>query len=144
MNGVQFAARQLKGETAKWSGDFTDKKRVFGAIHPERGIDWQYFESTAKKEGLKLAAGTDLVYTRADRHQPDRGQEPGGGPDPRRQAQGRGRHHGDAVRVVHHEPGSCFKAADSLDYHPEWLFPGYGVSDIEITARINNERAPSR
>ena len=32
---AQFAARQLQGETAKWSGDFTDKKRVFGAIHPD-------------------------------------------------------------------------------------------------------------
>ena len=63
MNGVQFAARQLMGETAKWSGDFADKKRVFGAIHPDRGIDWQYFESTAKKEGLKLAVGADLTYT---------------------------------------------------------------------------------
>ena len=37
VNGVQFAARQLKGETAKWSGDFVDKKRVFGAIHPDAG-----------------------------------------------------------------------------------------------------------
>ena len=63
VNGAQFAARQLKGETAKWSGDFVDKKRVFGAIHPERGIDWQYFESTAKKEGLKLAPGADLIYS---------------------------------------------------------------------------------
>ena len=63
MNGAQFAARQLKGETAKWSGDFTDKKRVFGAIYPERGIDWQYFESTAKKEGLKLAPGAELSYS---------------------------------------------------------------------------------
>ena len=28
------------------------------------------------------------------------------------------------------------KAADSLDYHPEWLFTGMGAQDIEITARI--------
>ena len=61
INGAQFAARQLQGETAKWSGDFTTKKRVFGAIHPETGIDWQFFESTAKKEGLKVAQ--TVVYT---------------------------------------------------------------------------------
>ena len=41
--------------------------------------------------------------------------------------------------------GYLFKAADSLDYHPEWVFPGFGVSDIEITARINNSvPTPSR
>ena len=32
--------------------------------------------------------------------------------------------------------GYLFKAADSLDYHPEWVFPGFGISDIEITARL--------
>jgi hypothetical protein len=47
VNGVQFAARQLKGDTAKWSGDFVKKQRVFGAVHPERDIDWQFFQDTA-------------------------------------------------------------------------------------------------
>ena len=51
VNTAAFAARQLQGETAKWSGDFVDKKRVFGTIHPDTGIDWEYFESFAKKEG---------------------------------------------------------------------------------------------
>jgi hypothetical protein len=41
VNTAQFAARQLQGETAKWSGDFVDKKRAFGTIHPDRGIDWE-------------------------------------------------------------------------------------------------------
>ena len=53
VNAVQFASRQLKGKTAKWSGDYVDEKRVFGTIHPETGIDWKWYESTAKKEGLK-------------------------------------------------------------------------------------------
>ena len=52
VNGVQFAARQLKGETAKWSGDFVKEQRVFGAVHHELGIDWEFFHSTAKEEGL--------------------------------------------------------------------------------------------
>ena len=53
VNGVQFAARQLKGETAKWSGDFTDEKRVFGAIHPERGIDWEFFTKHRQARGVQ-------------------------------------------------------------------------------------------
>ena len=63
VNAAQFAARQLRGETAKWSGDFTTKKRVFGALHPSTGIDWPYFENTAKKEGLEVAQTVD--YTAA-------------------------------------------------------------------------------
>ncbi len=63
INAVQFAARQLKGRTAKWSGDFTTKKRVFGVIRPESGIDWQYFASTAKQEGLTLRLAAELVYS---------------------------------------------------------------------------------
>ena len=98
MNGAQFAARQLKGETAKWSGDFTDKKRVFGAIHPERGIDWPYFESTAKKEGLTLARSRSIYTVPIDTSQTE-AKQPGGGTRPRGQAQGRGRHHGVAVRL---------------------------------------------
>ena len=54
VNGAQFAARKLQGETAKWSGDFTTQKRVFGALHPSSGIDWEHFERTAKKEGLDV------------------------------------------------------------------------------------------
>ena len=135
INGVQFAGAQLQGETAKWSGDYTTKKRVFGVIRPETGIDWHFFASTAKKEGLKIATGAEVVYTRADRHQPDLGEEPGGGADPRRQAQGRG------VTTVMLFTSfamnqAVLKAADSLDYHPEWFFPGLGAQDIEITARI--------
>ena len=36
---------------------------MFGLIRPETGIDWQYFGSTAKKEGLTLAKGAELVYS---------------------------------------------------------------------------------
>jgi hypothetical protein len=37
-----------------------------------------------------------------------------------------------------------FKAADSLDYHPEWFFPGMNAQDIEITARILGGVAPDQ
>ena len=40
--------------------------------------------------------------------------------------------------------GQMFKAADRLDYHPEWVFPGYATSDIEVTARINNSQYPEQ
>ncbi len=142
VNGVQFAARQLKGETAKWSGDFVDKQRVFGAVHPERDIDWEFFQSTAKEEGLELAPGTDLVYSvPLDTSTAPQVQQQEA-PTFVAKLKNAG-----VTTVLLYAPftmtGYLFKAADSLDYHPEWVFPGYGVSDIEITAR-DQQRFVSR
>jgi hypothetical protein len=143
VNGAQFAARQLNGETAKWSGDFVDEQRVFGAVHPERGIDWQFFQSTAKEEKLKLAPGTDLVYSvPLDTSTSTQVQQ--------QEAPTLVAKFKDAgvttvlLYATYTMTGYLFKAADSLDYHPEWVFPGFGVSDIEITARINNNTYPAR
>ena len=143
VNGVQFAARQLKGETAKWSGDFVKEQRVFGAVHPELGIDWEFFHSTAKEEGLKLAPGTDLVYSvPLDTSTATQVQQ--------QEAPTLAAKLKDAgvttvlLYATYTMTGYLFKAADSLDYHPEWVFPGFGVSDIEITARINNDAYPDQ
>ena len=132
---MQFAARQLKGETAKWSGDFVDKKRVFGAIHPERGIDWEFFTKTAKQEGFKLAPGTDLVYSvpldSATATQVQQQEAPN--------LVAKLKDSGVTTVMLYtaiNVTPYLFKAADSLDYHPEWVFPGFGISDVEITARI--------
>ncbi len=135
VNAAQFAARHLQGETAKWSGDFTTHKRVFGALHPSTGIDWPYFERTAKKEGLEVAQTVD--YTEASDVSPAAGKYQEEAP----------------VLVAKLRDSSVttvllfadfpmtqqvFKAADDLDYHPEWVFTGYMFDDIEITARILN------
>ena len=143
MNGVQFAARQLKGETAKWSGDFVKEQRVFGAVHPERGIDWEFFQSTAKEEGLKLAPGSDLVYSvpvdTSTASQIQQQEAP--------TLVAKLKDTGVTTVLLYASytmTGYLFKAADSLDYQPEWVFPGYGVSDIEITARINNNAYPEQ
>ena len=141
INTAIFAARQLQGETAKWSGDFTDKKRVFGTIHPDTGIDWEFFESTAKKEGLKVAE--NVVYTVTL----DTGQQTA-------------KHQEEAPTLVAKlkDEGvttvllfttfpmnqAVLKAADQLDYHPEWVFSGMGAQDIEITARILNGTNPEQ
>ena len=39
---------------------------------------------------------------------------------------------------------AVLKAADSLDYYPEWFFTGMGAQDIEITARILQSLAPEQ
>ncbi len=143
VNGVQFAARQLKSETAKWSGDFVDQKRVFGAVYPERGIDWKFFQSTAKEEGLKLAPGTELRYSvPLDTSTTSQVQQQEA-PNLVAKLKDSG------VTTVflyaaYTMIGYLFKAADSLDYHPEWIFPGYAASDIEITARLNNGTYPEQ
>jgi hypothetical protein len=143
VNGVQFAARQLQGQTAKWSGDFVNDKRVFGAVYPERGIDWQYFDSTAKKEGLKVASGAELKYSvPLDTSQTSQVQQQEA-PQITAKLKDSG-----VTTVLLYAPytliGYLFKAADSLDYHPEWVLPGYAASDIEVTARINNASYPDQ
>jgi hypothetical protein len=141
INSVHFAARQLKGETAKWSGDFTDEKRVFGTIHPETGIDWQYFESTAQKEGLK--SKVDLEYSV---------------PLDTSQIMAKNQEEAPTIVTKLKDEGvttvmlftsfgmnqQLLRAAEQLDYHPEWLFTGMGAQDIEITARILNGIAPEQ
>ena len=37
-----------------------------------------------------------------------------------------------------------FRAADLLDYHPEWVFTGYSNDDIEGTARFLNAGSPDQ
>jgi hypothetical protein len=141
VNSVLFAARQLQGETAKWSGDFVDKKRVFGTIRPDRGIDWEFFESTAKKEGLKTAQNVVYTVTLDTSQQTAKHQE-----------------EAPALVAKLKDAGvttvmlfttfamnqAVMKAADQLEYHPEWLFTGMGAQDIEITARILNSSFPNQ
>jgi hypothetical protein len=143
INTATFAARQLKGETAKWSGDYTDKKRVFGTVYPERGIDWDYFGSTAKKEGLKLAPGAELKYSV---------------PIDTSQAMTKNQEEAPTLVTKLKDAGvttvllftsftmnqQLLPAADKLDYHPEWVFSGMSAQDIEITARILNGLAPDQ
>ena len=143
VNGAQFVARQLKGETAKWSGDFVNKQRTFGAVHPERGIDWQYFQSTAKKEGLKLEPGADLIFSVPLDTSQTASKQAEEAPTITAKLKDSG-----VTTVLLYAAytmvGQIFKAADSLDYHPEWVFPGYAASDIEVTARINNGQYPDQ
>ncbi|MEX1007173.1 MAG: ABC transporter substrate-binding protein [Acidimicrobiia bacterium] len=143
INAAQFAARQLKGETAKWSGDFTTKKRVFGLIRPESGIDWQYFTSTAKKEGLTMANGGEVVYSVPL----DTSQIAAKNQEEAPVLVAKLKDAGVTTVLMFTSFGmnqQLLKAADSLDYHPEWLFTGLGAQDIEITARILQLQAPEQ
>ena len=141
INTAIFAARQLQGETAKWSGDFTDKKRVFGTIHPDTGIDWEFFESTAKKEGLKVADNVVYSVPLDTSQQSAKNQEEA----PTLVAKLKD----DGVTTVllftsFAMNQAVLKAADQLEYHPEWVFSGMGAQDIEITARILNGANPEQ
>ncbi len=137
MNTAIFAARQLQGETAKWSGDFTSKKRVFGTIHPESGIDWEFFENTAKKEGLKVAENVVYSVPLDTSEQAAKNQEEAPTLVAKLKDEGV-----TTVLLFTSFPmnQAVLKAADALEYHPEWVFSGMGAQDIEITARILNGR----
>ena len=112
-------------------------------IRPESGIDWHYFASTAKKEGLKLASGGEVVYTV---------------PIDTSQASAKNQEEAPVLVAKLKDAGvttvmlftsfamnqAVLKAADSLDYYPEWFFTGMGAQDIEITARILQTLAPEQ
>ena len=106
VNGAQVVARMLKGETAKWSGDFTDQQRTFGAIHPERGIDFDYFTDTFKKEGGKLAAEPTPVPGAASTRRQTTTSNQQTAPTLDGEAEGRRCHHGAQLRVVRDGPGA--------------------------------------
>ena len=141
INTAIFAARQLQGETAKWSGDFTTQKRVFGTIHPESGIDWEYFESTAKKEGLKVADNVVYSVPLDTSQQSAKNQEEAPTLVAKLKDEGV-----TTVLLFTTFPmnQAVLKAADQLEYHPEWVFSGMGAQDIEITARILNGTNPEQ
>ena len=105
VNTATFAARQLQGETAKWSGDYTDDKRVFGTVYP----DTRHRLAVLREHGQegRPEGGYQHRVHGAARHQPDDAQGSGGSADDRRQAEGRGRHHGAALHVVPDEPGAA-------------------------------------
>jgi hypothetical protein len=143
INTAQFAARQLQGQTAKWSGDFVNKKRVFGTIHPETGIDWEYFESTAKKEGLKIANGANVVYSVPL----DTSQVAAKNQEEAPTLVAKLKDAGVTTVLLFTSFGmnqQVLKAADQLEYEPEWVFSGMGAQDIEITARILQGAAPNQ
>jgi hypothetical protein len=141
VNGVQFAARQLQGETAKWSGDFTTKRRVFGALHPSMGIDWQYFGRTATKERLDVARTVEYTVPLDPGAAAGKNEEEAPVLVARLKAAG-------VTTVLLFASSSMeqalFKAADSLDYHPEWVFTGFMADDLELTARILNRASPDQ
>ena len=141
VNGAQFAARKLRGETAKWSGDFTTRKRVFGALHPSRGIDWQRFERTAKTEGL------DVVQTVEYSVPIDLGKATTQYQEDAPVMVAKLKDAGVTTVLLYAYwvmVQDVFKAADDLDYHPEWVFPGFLDNDVEYTARLINTTSPDQ
>ena len=119
------------------------KKRVFGVIRPESGIDWQFFGSTAKKEGLTLAPGGEVVYSVPI----DTSQTTAKNQEEAPVLVAKLKDAGVTTVMLFTSFGmnqQVLKAADSLDYHPEWFFTGMGAQDIEITARILQGLAPEQ
>ena len=114
---------------------------MFGALHPSRGIDWQYFESTAKKEGLEVAQTVEYsvpvdLGTATVQYQED-------APVLVAKLKDAG-----VTTVLLYAfyvmVQDVFKAADDLDYHPEWVFPGFLNNDIEVIARMLDGSSPDQ
>ena len=144
INGVQFAARKFKGETAKWSGDYTDKKRVFGADPPRVAASTGTTSpAPRRRKASSSPSGAEVVYTV---------------PIDTSQATAKNQEEAPVLVAKLKDAGvttvmlftsfamnqAVLKAADSLDYHPEWFFTGMGAQDIEITARILQGLAPEQ
>jgi hypothetical protein len=142
VNGAQVLARMFAGGKAKWSGDFTKEKRTFGAVYPESGIDFDYFTDTFADEGGKLATPPLEYPVPLDTSQTSTSNQQNA-PTIMAKLKDAG-----VTTVANYASFAMaqelFKAAESLDYHPEWFFPGMNAQDIEITARILNGLAPEQ
>src|SRR5204863_5022800 len=114
---------------------------MIGTIHPETGIDWEFFESTAKKEGLKTAANVVYSVPLDTSLQSAKNQEEA--PTLVAKLKDAGV---TTVLLFTSFPmnQAVLKAADTLEYHPEWVLTGMGAQDIEITARILNAQSPEQ
>ncbi len=142
VNGAEVIAKMLAGGTAKWSGDFVDEERTFGAVHPETGIDFEYFTTTLDDYGAELAIEPQEYPVPLDSSAVTASNQQSA-PTIMAKLKDAG------VTTVANFASfgmaqELFKAAESLDYHPEWFFPGMSAQDIEITARILNGLAPEQ
>ena len=126
VNGAQFIGQMLVGETAKWAGDpaMKTKTRVFGAIYPERNLNFDLFlEGFAKYKGAKLAEKVQYsVPLDPAQVQPQNQIE---APVLMAKLKAAG-----VTSVITYASGNmvsqAMKAATALDYYPEWVLPGLG------------------
>jgi hypothetical protein len=135
VNGAQFIGQMLVGETAKWAGDpaMRTKTRVFGAIYPERNLNFDLFlQGFAKYKGAKLAEKVQYsVPLDAAQVQPQNQIE---APVLMAKLKAAG-----VTSVITYASGNmvsqAMKAATALDYYPEWVLPGLGILDLESIVR---------
>jgi hypothetical protein len=135
VNGAQFIGQMLVGETAKWAGDadLKTKTRVFGAIYPERNLNFDLFlQGFAKYKGAKLAE--KVQYSVPLDPALVLGQNQTEAPVLMAKLKAAG-----VTSVITYASsqmtGQAMKAATALGYHPEWILPGLGVLDLESIMR---------
>jgi hypothetical protein len=135
VNGAQFIGQMLVGETAKWAGDpaMKTKTRVFGAIYPERNLNFDLFlKGFAKYKGAKLTEKVQYtVPLDPALVQPQNQSE---APILMAKLKAAG-----VTSVIAYASGpmtsQAMKAATALDYYPEWIFPGLGILDLDVIVR---------
>ena len=135
-NGGEWLGKQIVGETAKWAGDtsFQNKKRVLGAIYPDRNLDFSLFEKNLKKYGGKDGKlATSVQYTVS----PDAAQNL---PAMQQNAPTLVAKLKDAgvtsvvLFVASNLMAPVLQAATNLDFKPEWIFIGQFL-DLEVLVR---------
>jgi hypothetical protein len=135
VNGAEFIGKSLVGETAKWAGDpsMRTKTRVFGAIYPGQNLDFDLFlHGFAKYKGAKLAAKVQYTVPL------DASQIQALNQTEAPTLVAKLKDAGVTTAILYTSSSmaaQAMKAATSLDYHPEWIFPGLGVNDLESIAR---------
>jgi hypothetical protein len=135
VNGAEFIGKMLVGETAKFAGDpaLKTQTRVFGAIYPERNLNFDLFlEGFKKYKGAKLAEKVQYTVPLDPAQIQPQNQTEAPVLMARLKAAG-------VTSVIAYASGNmtsqAMKAASNLDYHPEWIFPGLGILDLEAIVR---------
>jgi hypothetical protein len=122
-----FVGRSLAGEKAHWAGDsdLAAKKRVFAVVYPNSAdFDYASFQPLLTKSGgPKIAA--DFGFDPNDNQQA--AEQASTSIVKFKQA--------GVTSVVLFAPGplvsAIMTAANAQDYHPEWVFTGFGYQDYD-------------
>ena len=140
INGGEVLGKMFVGKPAEYSGIEADKTktRVLGVVRPATGLNYDLFTKSLKKYGGKNGTvKAEVSYTVPVDTSTTAAVNQQEAPTLVAKLKDEG-----VTTVVNFSTAGMTRnlmtAATSLNWFPEWFFPGMGAQDIEATARSND------
>jgi hypothetical protein len=141
-NAAEWTGKALVGGKARWAGDSSlkSKTRTFGIIYPggDQGVNLADFRTEFAKHGGKIAASASYELSQDASQTAQQLQQQAPTLIAKMKAAG-------VTTVVNFGDGpratpALMKAATSQNYFPEWIVTGYGYQDIDVVARLSDQK----